>query len=493
MWTAAVTVATPLAFAGGTLLVPDEPEREKSSSALPTAVAETATAATVGRADGAGGVRNVTGKKEVRLASYNAKTGKATLTANGSGKPAVKAGDVIASGRTKQLPHGALVKVTDATPDSGGAVTVAPATLPELLGDATINSATPVSPSGISVKPLIKGVSAAVTKTGAVSPSTTVTPSSPPSGEPKPGLVPPPGAKSVGGTALPPADRIAPAPLPTGSADGRHAVGGELALDLDIPLAEHGFRGTKQGGPTLSGWVHFQPQVIFSYKRDHALSLAPSEASIGIGGAYDYGWKVHASLPGKVDTGRQPLRLPFAEVHVHTTLFVAGFPIVIDADLTYFYQVSASGQVSIDTEQKTTGEVSLGARYRKATGWERLPVATAATTVGKQLRITGTATAKATIGAELKVALYGTVGAELEWAPYLRADVDAEAIPKQRLDWALYAGFDLQGSLFVQLKIFGIPIFEKSFPVPPLNLQWQVAGGTVTPPTARPAPVRTAA
>ena len=310
-----------------------------------------------------------------------------------------------------------------------------------------------------------------------------------------PGVSATPTAPSQPGTALPPAgtvlapaEQIAPAPLPTGSANGRHAIGGELALDLDIPLAEHGFRATKQGGPTLSGWVHFQPQVIFSYQREHGLSLAPSEASIGIGGAYDYGWKVHASLAGQVDTGRQPLRLPFAEVHVHTTLWVGAFPIVVDADLTYFYQVSASGQISVDTEQKTTGVVSLGARYTKAAGWERLPIATATTTVGKELRIAGKATARATIGAELKVALYGAVGAGLEWAPYLRADVDAEALPKQRLDWALYAGFDLTGSLFVQLKIFGITIFDKTFRLPPLNVQWQVAGGTVTPPTAAPKP-----
>ncbi len=486
-WTAAAAVATPLVFAGGMLLVPDESEQSTKQAALPSRPTATATTASVGRVDGAGGVRKVTGKKEVRLAAYDPSTGKATLTTAKGGKPAVRRGDVIASDRTAQLPHGALVKVTDPKPDRAGAVTVAPATLPDLLGDARINSATPVDPAGITVKPLIKGVSAAVTpaaKPAAVLPSPV--PSAPrasasPTATGQPGTTVPPAS-----TVLTTADKIAPAPLPTGSANGRHAVGGELALDLDIPLAQHGFRATKQGGPTLSGWVHFQPQVIFSYQREHALSLAPSEASIGIGGAYDYGWKVHASLAGEVDSGRLPLRLPFAEVHVHTTLWVGGFPIVVDADLTYFYQVSASGQISVDTEQKTTGVVSLGARYTKATGWERLPIATATTTVGKELRIAGKATARATIGAQLKVALYGAVGAGLEWAPYLRADVDAEALPKQRLDWALYAGFDLTGSLFIQLKIFGITIIDKTFQLPPLNAQWQVAGGTVTPPTAKP-------
>ncbi len=473
VWTAAVSVATPLAFAGGMMLVPDAPSADETPEALPTAVAETTSTTAVARGDGAGGVRNVTGKEDVRLATYNPTTGKATLA---GGTPKVKKGDVIVSGRTKDLPKGALVKVTDPKSDAGGAVSVQPATLPELLGDAKINSATPVSPSDLTVKPLLKGVKAAVEEPAPASPSGS--PSVSPSTTPTPAA---PASKSRAAAGV-----VAPAPLP--DVPGRHNVGGELRLDLDIPLsAKDGFVPTAQGGPTLQGWVHFQPQVIFTYERDHTLSLEPSKASIGIGGAYDYGWKLHAALRGVADTGRQPLRLPFAEVHVHTTLFVGGFPIVVDADLTYFYQVTADGRISIDSEQKTTGEVALGASYTKGKGWQQLPVATGTTTVGKALRIAGEAEAKATIGAELKVALYGTVGASVEWAPYLRAEVAAEALPKQRLEWALYAGFDLGGSLFVQLKILGISIFEKTFPLPPLNLEWKVTDGELTPEAPVPA------
>lgn len=187
---------------------------------------------------------------------------------------------------------------------------------------------------------------------------------------------------------------------------------------------------------------------------------------------------VHAALNGKIDTGRRPLHAPFAEVHVHTTLLVFGFPIVVHADLTYFYQVTASGQVSVDAEQKTTGDVSLGAEYREGTGWSRLPVATAVTTPGKHLVVTGSATATATIGAQLTVALYGTVGASLEWAPYLRVDVGA-LIPK--IGWAIYAGYDLHTALSIQLQILGIPIVGYTADLPPLHGEWKLASGVFAP------------
>jgi len=481
IWVAAVAVTAPAAFAAGMLAFPDDPAATSPES-LPTAGAH-AQVAGLARADGLGGVREVKSEK-LRLASYDPRTGKAKL-AGAQGRPTVKTGDVIASGSTPRLPKGALVKVTDPRPDASGAVSVQPATLPELLGDRKINSTTPVNPAGISIKPLVNGVTGVVTPAaGPVAPA--ARPQNPAARPGTPAAPAPAATSKALGTAGPAAEKIAPAPLPASGVDGRHNVGGQLKLDLAIPLAKHGFRPTKQGGPTLSGWVHFQPQVIFSYQRDHALGLAPSKAAIGLGGAYDYGWKVHASLPGKFDTGRLPLRLPFAEVHVSTTLFVAGFPVVVDVDLTYFYQVTASGQISIDTEQKTAGNVSLGAQYDQTAGWSQLPLATATTTPGKALTVHGTATTKATIGAQLKVALYGTVGALLEWAPYLRADIESNFL---LTNWALYAGFELRGALFVQLKIFGIPIFDKTFYLPPLNGEWRVAGSLIPPKVPQPATI----
>ncbi len=453
MWTAAAVVATPLVFAGGVLLVNGEPEPAGKSLPKTVAVADVAPATL---AEGGGGAPKKRVKPAVRIAGYDKKAGRATLDSD-RGAP-IKTGQVIVSDRTKQLPQGALVKVTNPVPDSKGTVAVAPATLPDLLGDAKIHSATPVNPSGITVKSLVNGVSSDVTAAAGKA----AKPAKP-------------------GTVLPPTAKIEPAPLPT--SDGRHNIGGLLKLDLDVPLAGHGFRATKQGGPTLRGWVHFQPQVLFEYQRDQAGGLAPTKATIGIGGAYDYGWKLHAALAGTVDTGKKPLRLPFAEVHVSQTIMVGAFPIVIDADLTYFYQVTATGQISIDTEQKTVGEVQLGAQFRKDTGWKQLPTASPATTTGTQLRIAGSGEGRATIGAEATVALYGMVGVTAEFAPYLRAEVEAEVVPTQKLDWALFVGLDLRSALLFQLKIFGIPIFEHRIPLPPLHAEWTVSEGQVTPET----------
>jgi hypothetical protein len=70
------------------------------------------------------------------------------------------------------------------------------------------------------------------------------------------------------------------------------------------------------------------------------------------------------------------------------------------------------------------------------------------------------------------------VGATLEWAPYLRATV-AGGVAK--VDWALYAGSELRGGVFVQLKILGTPVLDKTFWFPPLRAEWRVAGGTLRP------------
>ncbi|GGQ49341.1 superantigen-like protein SSL4 [Couchioplanes azureus] len=551
-WPLTLAVATAVTGAAsitvGLVIAPAD--RSATVAAVAAPAGETATLAaaddtsgtvTIARPDGNGGVQRVAGD-ELKLASYDPRAGKARLVGAPrggkpqAGKPVVRKGDVIASGRSKTLPHGALVKVTDDRADAAGQVSVTPATLPDLLGDQKITTSTPVPSTDVTVKPLTKGVTATIEQvagrtaaqpgktgqTGAPAPSSSVaTPPVSPSGRASSPAATPPASPSAGAgdpsgpatpstgasvappttpptqaspsaptsssepaepatsreldgaTLLPPA-AVAPAPLAAAGGKERHNVGSEIKLDLDVPVGELGFTGTAQAGPTLSGWVHLQPQVIFNYERAHWYSVAPSAAAIGIGGAYDYGWKVHAGLAGTVDTGRKPLRLPFAEVHVHTTLLVGGFPVVVDADLTYFYQVSASGKITVDAEQKTAGELSLGVRYSKDRGWSQIPLATSHVTPGRKLEINGAAEAKATIGAQFDVALYGAVGAGLEWAPYLRADAAAGTSTAPR--WGVYAGFEAKGQLFAQLKILGIKLFEKRLDLPPLRKEWQIAG-----------------
>jgi hypothetical protein len=221
--------------------------------------------------------------------------------------------------------------------------------------------------------------------------------------------------------------------------------------------------------------VRFQPEVIFSYDKP-AGADAPTGTSIGIGGAYDHGWKLNAALAGKVDTGRLPLRLPFAEVHLHTTITVAGLPVVVDADLTYFYQLSAAGRISIDAEQKTTGDMALGAVYRQGTGWTQLPVTNGSSRSGDGPTITGSGNGQATIGATLSIALYGSVGASLVFGPYLRAAVEA---PLPAVHWGLYGGFTLQTTLFVHLEVMGVPVFNRNWDLPPLTAEWPVAEGSL--------------
>ncbi|MFI5492333.1 hypothetical protein [Actinoplanes sp. NPDC051859] len=555
-WPLALAVATAVTGAAsitaGLLTVPDDRAATTVAAGAapadrPVAVAidDSSGTATIARPGKSGAVERVSGE-QLKLAAYDKRAGKARLV-EAAGKPKkteVRKGDVIAAGRSKALPEGALVKVVDAREDAAGQVSVAPATLPDLLGDQKLTTTTPVPVGDVTVKPLTEGVQATVEKaTGTAAPATQppteptasvpavteppvsqppatppVSPSadvsipapatSLPSSSPTPpaasASVAPPASPPVspsttapaptataqtapvttpdGATLLPPAV-VAPAPLAGAGTKERHNVGSEIKLDLNVPIGDYGFTGTAQGGPTLAGWVHLQPQVIFNYERAHWYSVAPSAAAIGIGGAYDYGWKVHAGLAGSVDTGRKPLRLPFAEVNVHTTLLVAGFPVVVDADLTYFYQISATGKITVDAEQKTTGELSLGVRYRKGEGWSQLPVATSTVTPGKQLEINGAAEAKATIGATFDVALYGSVGAGLEFAPYLRADAAAGTGTAPR--WGVYAGFEAKGQLFAQFKILGITLLDKRLELPLLRKEWQLAGSK---PAAPPAP-----
>jgi hypothetical protein len=173
-----VAIAAPAAFAAGAFLAPSTPATVLAADSKP------APAVGIARADGTGAVQRVAAASDLKVAAYDREAGKAKLTAAGSATaPAMKKGDVIASAGTPQLPSGALVKVTDATPDPNGAVAVQPATLPELLGDRSVNMASPVSAAGLTVKPLTAGVRSAVVDAAGSQPepSTSSSPSSAPS------------------------------------------------------------------------------------------------------------------------------------------------------------------------------------------------------------------------------------------------------------------------------------------------------------------------
>ncbi|MFY1699312.1 hypothetical protein [Solwaraspora sp. WMMA2101] len=254
---------------------------------------------------------------------------------------------------------------------------------------------------------------------------------------------------------------------------------GGLMLVMDIPLpGVPGITGVDSATPVLKGWVGFTPELIFSYGRKNVDGQRPYQAEVGVGGTYRYGWQVQAKLDGLTDTGKQALRLPFAEVRLNHTLWIGPVPVVLTVELTYFYRLTAAGDLSIDAVQSTVGEVALGAAYDSRTGWKTLNRHESTTQGNLVPAIAGRGDFRATIGADLTVLLYDAAGVTGQFAPYLRAAVDATVAPPQ---WGLYAGFDLTGALSLRLKIFGITILKADLALPPINGDWRIVGSDPPP------------
>jgi len=481
--------------------------------------------------------RSTTGKTNiggVRLAAYDSGAGTALLaTASADKTTAVRTGDVIASPPSKAAPHGALFTVDKVTPtDTGIKVSTKPATLSDALGATEVDHTAEAPDIDVSVTPLAKGVTPAAKVpdlTGAVagtgirtakvnsapdpatpSPSGSATPGS--SRSPKPTA----SASSAGlaagsaGSPSPAASATSAAPDPTGSPTATAAsasasassassaltipgvsIGGNtilnptrtadggLLLSLNIPLdGVTGIAATSEGGPSLSGWVGLTPKLIFSYGQKNVDGAKPYQAEVGVGGKYTYGWKVHAALDGLADTGEQAIELPFATVHLNQTFFVGPVPVVLSVDLTYFYRITADGDLSIDAEQSTTGEFAVGGSYDSRTGWAPLNRNTATTEGDPTPTLTGKGDLRAAIGADLTVLLYDSAGVTGRLSPYLRAAVDASIAPAR---WGVYAGFDLTAALTLQLKIFGITLLKADLPIPPVHTEWRIAASTPEP------------
>lgn len=472
----------------------------------------------------------------VRLASYDARSGTALLATRGGQATTVRSGDVIASPPSEAAPKGALFAVGAVTPVSDGIkVTTKPATLRDALGAAQVKRTFEAKDIEMSVTPLAAGVTpaakapelpGAATGGGSNPSSPTSAPTSAtPSGEPSRSTPASAGTKRTIASAFTnsaaqlrttPASEEAPspaeseAPSPAGSkapspADSATssagdapipgiAIGGDtiveptrtadggLLLSLDIPLnGVPGITGTSKGAPKLAGWVGLTPKLVFSFGHRDIDGERPFQAEIGVGGGYTYGWQVHAALAGLADTGDRSLRLPFAEVHLNETFWVGPVPIVISADLTYFYRLTAAGNLTIDSEQTTTGEFAVGGAYDSRKGWGPLNRNAAETTGDAVPTVTGSGDMRAIIGADLSVFLYGSAGVTGRLAPYVRAAVNAGFAP---IRWGVYAGFDLTATLTLKLEIFGVTIFKADQPVPPIHAEWKVAASDPEPPVA---------
>ncbi|MER7582399.1 hypothetical protein [Kitasatospora sp. NPDC097691] len=397
--------------------------------------------------------------KSLQLTAYDPAGGTAVLTAAGAPAPtaptattapaspsaapsasvpaaaaAVQPGQLIASPPTAAAPQGALVAVTGVHPGAGNTVnlTTRPATIAELLGGTEADGNVPVDPHGITVTPLVKDLKATV-------------------------------GADLNGV----------------KADASGTL--EVNVKAPVPLPE---------GASLdaSGSLQLHPAVHFAYHG--AAAGSPRTASIGFDLGAHAQWKVTGDVAR--NTGAAPIRVPFAKLQASPVLTVAGLPVVVNLGLTCYLEVSADGQVHLETEQDAAGTWSVRADYTGGKGWT--PVTNAETKVTPvHVRLNGKAGVRAALGAEISVGLYDTVGVETTVAPYLKAQAEGSLIadssgnpPQVQGSWSLLGGVDLNGALTAHLKIFGTPIIEGKLPLPPFHREWPLIGGSATLPAPKP-------
>ncbi|MEU6671231.1 hypothetical protein [Streptomyces sp. NPDC046727] len=398
-------------------------------------------------------------KTTLAVSSYDSRTRHAVISdkpkkkASSPGSPAPSAdastgtpaaphrtavGDVIASAPAPGAPHGLLAKVTKVIgeTDGGTEVQTEPATLNALLGDDTAKGDVPVDPSSFSVDKLLPDVRVSWSKKGDVH------------------------AGPKGAT------------VPLGSL--RLDVSAEVPAAKDAPAS---------AGASVHGFVQVAPQVDFAYG-GAGTDAPPGSAYLGVSGDWTSGWAVKGQAAAS--TGSTPLRIPFAKLHADPVLQVGPVPVVVNLDLTCYFQISADGRVTVDVEQSLKGDFKAGGTFGPAKGWT--PVSSSdMTSTPVRASVSTAGSVKTALGAEATVGLYGTVGVTADLAPYLRGEAAGTLTaasdgsePKADGTWAVYGGVDLSGTLRLQLSIFGTPIVQRSIPLGALHREWKLAGGSLS-------------
>ena len=358
-------------------------------------------------------------------------------SASASADTAVAVGDVIASAPASGAPDGVLAKVTEVVGQTtaGTEVDTEPATLSDLLQDDSADGTVAVDPSSIGVDTLVPGVKISWAKTGDLT-------------------FGPEGAK-----------------LPLGN----------LRLDVSAAVA------TATGAPasaaaSVKGFVQLAPQVEFSYNGSGTADT-PSGAFIGLSGDWASQWELKGQAAAATDD--KPLRIAFAKLHADPVLQVGPVPVVVNLDLTCYFEVNGDGKISVDVKQDLTGDFRVGGSFSLAKGWT--PVSTSqmkGTPLSASVEAAGKV--KASLGAEASVGLYGTVGVIADFAPYLRGEASGTATGSTTGSasgsavgaWSLFGGLDLTGALQLKLTIFGTPIFEQRIPLGELHREWLLTQGT---------------
>ncbi|MFG2720239.1 hypothetical protein ACGFW5_18385 [Streptomyces sp. NPDC048416] len=402
-------------------------------SAAPTPLARTRTG------------RNQPEKSSLKVASYDKATGHAVISAApqshspqpshspAPGKP-VAVGDVIASAPAPGAPDGLLAKVTEVVGRSerGTEVKTASTTLASVLKDDRADGTVPVDPAAVTIVPLMKGVTFSWAKSQGV--------------------------------------RFGP--------KGAELPLGDLRLDVNAPV------NTAKDAPasasaSVSGFVQLAPKVEFSYDGAKNGGGGLSSAFLGMSGDWSSQW----ALKGRAaaSTGK-PQRIPFAKLHSAPVIQVGPVPVVVNLDLTCYVQVEADGQVTLDVQQDVKGDFRVGGSYAAGKGWAPVSTSTVHSTP-VTANVSAAGKAEGALGAEASVGLYGAVGVTADFAPYLRAQVDAAAAASSdgkasaTASWEVYGGFDLNGRLDFQLSLFGTPVIEHRIPLGALHREWSLAKG----------------
>ncbi|MBL1085117.1 hypothetical protein JK359_24635 [Streptomyces actinomycinicus] len=361
----------------------------------------------------------------------------ASATASPSAPHRAAVGDVIASAPAPGAPHGLLAKVTKVVgeTDGGTEVQTEPATLNALLGDDTAKGAVPVDPSSFAVDKLLPDVKVSWSKAGDVH------------------------AGPKGAT------------VPLGSL--------RLDVSASVPTAEG---APASATASVNGFVQVAPQVDFSYG-GAGTDAPPGSAYLGVSGDWSSGWAVRGRAAAATGT---PLRIPFAKLHADPVLQVGPVPVVVNLDLTCYFQISADGRVTVDVEQSLKGDFKAGGTFGLARGWT--PVSSSnMTSTPVRASLTTAGSVKTSLGAEATVGLYGAVGVTADLAPYLRGEASGTvtaatdgSAPKAEGTWGVYGGVDLSGTLRLQLSIFGTPVIQRSIPLGSLHREWKLAGGSLS-------------
>ncbi|MFF4959796.1 hypothetical protein ACFY2Z_22490 [Streptomyces sp. NPDC001222] len=379
-------------------------------------------------------------------------TGAASPSATPSGTPSrsaepgrIAVGDVIASAPAPGAPDGLLAKVTKVIGETGDGTEVqtAPTTLDTLLGDDKAKGTVPVDPSSFGVERLLPDVKVSWAKTGDIHAG-------------------PEGAK-----------------LPLGS----------LRVDLkaDVPTPA----GTAvSADAAVAGYVQVAPEVDFSYgggtgdASAQAGQAGPASAYLGVSGDWTSQW----SLKGRVGATAKPVRVPFAKLHADPVLQVGSIPVVVNLDLTCYFEITGDGSVTVAVEQDLKGDFRAGGTYGPGKGWTPVNESTM-TSTPVRASLTAAGNVKAALGAQAAVGLYGAVGVSADLAPYLRGEASAAASAAASPGapptagaagaWALYGGVDLSGALQLQLSVFGTPVLQRSIPLGMFHREWKLASGAV--------------